>query len=64
MTEAEYLVATPAERKILLDKAVKAATEEYLACLFLHNSDEKRYGHIAERLETDYVLTGEGIKRS
>ena len=55
-TKEEYLALEPNARKIIYDKAVKAATEEYLACLFLHNGDDKRYGPVAERLETDYVL--------
>ena len=55
-TKDAYLALDPDAREIIYKKAVKAATEEYLTCLFLHNGDNKRYGPVAERLETDYVL--------
>ena len=45
-------------------EAQDAATEEYIACLFLRNADRKRCGHVADRLADDYVLAaGEPAKR-
>ena len=35
------------------------APNEYNACLFLRNADQKRYGGIRKRLASDYVLSSD-----
>ena len=63
-TQDEWQALTKERRRETSRAAEKAATEEYLACLLLHNTDRKRYGAVFNRLAEDYVLAkGDKAKR-
>ena len=53
------------DRLAIGEEALTAACDEYLACLFLRNADQKRYGGIRQRLARNYVLdSGNAAKAS
>ena len=64
VTGTVYDGLSDAEKKPYIDKAVTAACDEYLASLFLQNSDQKRYGTLVKELADDYVKNAHDKERS